>query len=91
MKEIVTLRDRHEDILEEFQVNITKIFRENKNKIEAETKKAIRECEEIVSEARKNQESFFDRSRFKDILVYINLSITPILLIILSYVLFIKK
>lgn len=91
MKEIVTLKGRHEDILEEFQVNITKVFRENKNKIEAETKKAIRECEEIISEARNNQESFFDRSRFKDILVYINLSITPILLIILSYVLFIKK
>lgn len=91
MKEIVTLRDRHEDILEEFQVKITKVFRENRDKIEAETKKAIRECEEIVSEARSNQKSFFDRSRFKDMLVYINLAVTPILLIILSYVVFIKK
>lgn len=85
------MRDRHEDILEEFQVKITKVFRENRDKIEAETKKAIRECEEIVSEARNNQKSFFDRSRFKDILVYINLAITPILLIILSYVIVIKK
>lgn len=85
------MRDRHEDVLEEFQVKITKVFRENKNKIEAETERAIRECKEIISEARNNQQSFFDRSRFKDILVYINLAITPILLIILSYVLFIKK
>lgn len=85
------MRDRHEDILEEFQVKITKVFRDNRDKIEAETKKAIRECEEIVSEARNNQKSFFDRSRLKDILVYINLAITPILLIIISYVLFIKK
>jgi len=85
------LKDKHEDILEEFQINITKVFRENKNKIEAETKKAITECEEITSEARNNQKSFFDRSSFKDILVYINLAITPILLIILSYVVFIKK
>ncbi len=88
------MRDRHEDILEEFQVKITKVFRDNRDnrdKIEAETKKAIRECKEIVSEARNNQKRFFDRSRLKDILVYINLAITPILLIILSYVLFIKK
>lgn len=87
----MTLKGRHENLIEDLNDQIIKSFRDSTKKIEDETKNTVKQCELVISEARNNQKSFFDRSRFKDILVYINLGITPILLIILSYVLFIKK
>jgi ABC-type nitrate/sulfonate/bicarbonate transport system substrate-binding protein len=85
------LKDRHEDLIEDLNVQIIKAFRESTKKIEEESENTVKKCERIISEARENQESYFNRSKFKDRLVYINLLITPILLIILSYVVFIKK
>ena len=85
------MKDRHEDLIEDLNVQIIKSFRESTKKIESEAENTVKKCERIISEARQNQESYFNRSKFKDRLVYINLAITPILLIILSYVVFIKK
>lgn len=87
----MTLKGRHENLIEDLNVQIIKSFRESTKKIEAETKNTVKQCELIISEAKENQSRYFKRSKFEDILVYINLAITPILLIILSYVLFIKK
>lgn len=85
------MKDRHEDLIEDLNVQIIKSFRESTKKIEEEAENTVKKCERIISEARENQESYFNRSKFKDRLVYINLLITPILLIILSYMVFIKK
>lgn len=85
------MKDRHEDLIEDLNVQIIKSFRGSTKKIEEEAENTIKKCERIISEARENQESYFNRTKFKDRLVYINLLITPILLIILSYVVFIKK
>ena len=45
----------------------------------------------MKSNAKKRFDSYYNRKQIIDYLIYINLAITPILLIILSYVLFIKK
>lgn len=55
------------------------------------TTNAIENCEDMKVKAKKRFDSYYNRKQIIDYLIYINLAITPILLIILSYVLFIKK
>jgi len=87
----MTLKDRHEDLIEDLNVQIIKSFRESTKKIEIEAENTVKKCERIISEARENQDSYFKRSKFKDRLVYINLAITPIFFVALLYYIFKSK
>jgi len=56
-----------------------------------DTRKYIRELESIKSDSKDRFESYYNRKKWFDYLIIANLSIVPILLIILSYVVFFKK
>ena len=67
-----------------------KIISTCENKIEQitnETTNEIKSCEDIKVNAKKRFDSYYNRKKIIDYLIYINLAITPILFIVLSWVL----
>lgn len=54
-------------------------------------KEIVEETEKVKNKADREVKSYFDRHKFIDYLVYINLIITPILFLIIVYGLVFKK
>ena len=93
---------KSEKLIEDLIDKSSKVFNNLNNKIIStcdnsieqianETTNAIKSCEDIKVNAKKRFDSYYNRKQIIDYLIYINLAITPILVIILSYLLFIKK
>ncbi len=85
------LIDKSSNVFNNLNNKIISTYESSTKQITKETAKAIDSCEEIKSDSKKRFESYYNRKKIIDYLIYINLAITPILLIILSYVVFIKK
>ncbi len=90
-KLIGDLIDKSSNIFNNLNNKIISTCENSMEQITNETTKAIESCEDMKTNAKKRFDSYYNRKKIIDYLVYINLAITPILLIILSYVLFIKK
>lgn len=54
-------------------------------------KEIVEETEKVKNKTDREVKSYFDRHKIIDYLVYINLIITPILFLIIIYILFFKK
>ena len=81
------LIDKSSKVFDNFN---NKIISTCENKIEQitnETTNAIKSCEDIKVNAKKRFDSYYNRKKIIDYLIYINLAITPILFIVLSWVL----
>lgn len=90
-KEVLTLSDKSEKILEELNQNIDSTFTAHIDNLSEETTKTIQKLNEIQNNAQKRFESYYNRKRVIDYLVYANLVITPILFIVITYLTFVKK
>lgn len=85
------LRDKNSEILETLNNKIHNTYNQNTKDLMSQTTNTIEMCQELQTDAKKRFESYYNRKQIIDYLIYINLAITPILLAILTYVLFIKK
>lgn len=85
------LIDKSSTVFTNLDNKICSTYRNSTEQIIKETTKALENCEEIKLNAKKRFDSYYSRKKFIDYLIYINLAVTPILLIILTYVFFIKQ
>lgn len=83
--------DKSSEVFKKLDNKIYATYKTSTEKIATETTKAIESIEEIKVDSKKRFDSYYNRKKNIDYLIYINLAITPILLLILSYVIFIKK
>lgn len=83
--------DKSSEVFKKLDNKIYATYKTSTEKIATETTKAIESIEEIKVDSKKRFDSYYNRKKIIDYLIYINLAITPILLLILSYVIFIKK
>lgn len=90
-KMIGDLIDKSSKVFNNFNNKIISTCDNSMEQITNETTKVIKSCEDMKVNAKKRFDSYYNRKKVIDYLIYINLAITPILLIILSYLLFIKK
>lgn len=90
-KLIGSLIDKSSEVFKKLDNKIYATYKTSTEKIATETTKAIESIEEIKVDSKKRFDSYYNRKKIIDYLIYINLAITPILLLILSYVIFIKK
>lgn len=66
-------------------------LKENVIKSGNKLKEIVEETEKVKNKADREVKSYFYRHKIIDYLVYINLIITPILFLIIIYILFFKK
>lgn len=90
-KIIGDLIDKSSKVFNNLNNKISSTCENSMEQITNETTKAIKSCEDMKVNAKKRFDSYYNRKKIIDYLIYINLAITPILLIVLSYLLFIKK
>lgn len=86
-KIIGDLIDKSSKVFNNFNNKIISTCENNIEQITNETTNAIKSCEDIKFNAKKRFDSYYNRKKIIDYLIYINLAITPILLIVLSWVL----
>jgi len=85
------LSDKFGSILSELQVKVEATYRRNTELINKETVDSVQMCQELRESSKKRFKSYYDRKKIIDCLIYINLGLTPIFLIVFSYILFFKK
>ena len=85
------MSDSTKTILEDLKTKIESTYKKNTENINKEITNTVQKCEELKESSQKQYESHYKRKKIIDYLIYINLGITPILFIILVYVLFFKK
>jgi len=74
-------------MLKKFESKIETIYTTNTARINKETADTVRKCEELQDNSKKRFKSYYNRKKIIDYLIYINLAVTPILLIILCKIL----
>lgn len=84
------MKDRSKQVITNLDSNIKTTFNSNLEKINEETIKVVKNSEEIQKRSSERFESFYNRKKYMDYLIYLNLGITPILLLIVIYIIFIK-
>lgn len=83
-KMIGDLIDKSSKVFNNFNNKIISTCDNSMEQITNETTKVIKSCEDMKVNAKKRFDSYYNRKKVIDYLIYINLAITPILLIILS-------
>lgn len=78
-------------VLEFTKDKLDETFKKNVATITEETNKSIEAYNNARYDAQRQFKSFYNRKTFIDILIYINLVVTPILALMMAYVLFFKK
>lgn len=83
-QEVLTLRDNSIKVVEKTNETLKENVIRSGNKL----KEIVEETEKVKNKADREVKSYFDRHKIIDYLVYINLIITPILFLIIIYILF---
>jgi len=91
IQEIGDLNDKCKNTLSEFEVKLDNTFKSNTESISNKTNETVQKYQELQESFKSGSKSYLNRKKFIDHLVYINLFITPILFVILSYLLFFKR
>lgn len=81
------LIDKSSNVFNNLNNKIISTCEKSIEQITTETTNSIESCEEMKIKSKKRFDSYYKRKQFIDYLIYINLAITPILLIILSWLL----
>ncbi|WP_443662419.1 hypothetical protein [Clostridium sp.] len=85
------MSDKGQSILSNLKIKIEDTFKSKTDLISQTTSNTIQTCHELQESSKNRSKSYFKRKLNIDFLVYANLGITPILFILLSYVIFFKK
>jgi len=90
LQKIGNLNYSTQNMLKKFESKIETIYKTNTARINKETADTVQKCEELQDNSKKRFKSYYNRKKIIDCLIYIDLTITPILLIILCVILFKK-
>ena len=90
-KEVGTLSDSNKELLNGVRRDINSLLTSKLDGVATETKEYINSLETLKEDSKNRFKSFFDRWKIIDYLVLANLTIVPILLLVLSYMVFFKK
>jgi predicted nuclease with TOPRIM domain len=85
-KEISTLSDNFGKILSTLNIKIEDTYNKNTKRITEETTSMVQKCQELQESSKKRFNSYYNRKKIVDWLIYLNLGITPIFLILLFFV-----
>ena len=91
LKEIWSMKDNSQEVINGLNSMIQATYRKNLEELEFEVKKTIGELKELQESSQKRYKRYFNRKTIIDYLIYINLAITPAILIVLIYITVIKK
>ena len=91
LKEIGSMKDNSQEVINGLNSMIQATYRKNLEELEFEVKKTIGELKELQESSQKRYKRYFNRKTIIDYLIYINLAITPAILIVLIYITVIKK
>lgn len=90
-KEISKLNDKTIETVQSIKTNIEELIEEKINSLSEKSSQYIETTEKLKVDAKKRFESYYNRKKIIDFLVYINLALTPFLFAIVVYILFFKK
>ena len=90
-KEVGTLSDSNKELLSGVRRDVNSLLTSKLDGVATETKEYINSLENLKEDSKNRFKSFFDRWKIIDYLVLANLTIVPILLLVLSYMVFFKK
>jgi hypothetical protein len=82
-KEITKLSDNFGSILSELNNKIEDTYKNNTKLITDGTIETVEKCEDIQNNSKKRFNSYYDRKKIIDWLIFLNLGLTPIFLILL--------
>lgn len=85
------MSDETKKIIEDMGNDIDSLLNSKLTDLSTESIKYMEKVEELKNEAQNRSRSFWGRKKIIDILIMINLAITPIALILISYWIFFKK
>jgi len=85
-KTISTLNDNCGNILSNLYTKIENIYKKNTESITEKTIATVQKCQELQEDSKKRFESYYDRKKIIDWIIYINLGLTPIFLILLFFI-----
>jgi viroplasmin and RNaseH domain-containing protein len=85
-KEISTLSDNFGKILSNLNTKIEDTYNKNTKRITEETTSTVQKCQELQESSKKRFNSYYNRKKIIDWIVFINLGITPIFLILLFFI-----
>lgn len=85
------MSDKAQSIISNLKIKIEDTFKSKTDIISETTSKTVEKCQELQESSKNRSESYFKKKKNIDFLIYTNLGITPILFILLSYVIFFKK
>ncbi|MCB2295949.1 hypothetical protein LGK95_21040 [Clostridium algoriphilum] len=80
------MSDKFGSILSELQVKVEATYKRNTELINKETADSVQKCQELQESSNKRFESYYNRKKLIDWLIYINLGLTPIFLILLFFI-----
>jgi len=90
-KEISKLNDKTIETVQSIKTNIEELIEEKINSLSEKSSQYIETTEKLKVDAKKRFESYYNRKKIIDFLIYINLALTPFLFAIVVYILFFKK
>jgi len=85
------LSDSNKELLNGVRRDVNSLLTSKLDGVATETKEYINSLENLKEDSKNRFKSFFDRWKVIDYLVLANLTIVPILLLVLSYMVFFKK
>lgn len=87
----MNLNDKSQSVISNLEDKINQTYKENIEKLNEKTKETIEKCIDLQSNSKQRFESYYNKKKIIDYLIYINLGITPIMFLILIYLQFLKK
>jgi len=85
------LTDNVRLLLDNISKNIDTLLNSKLDDISKDSIEYIQEVDKTKKDAQKRFESFYDRKKVIDYMIYVNLAITPILFVIILFIVFFKK
>lgn len=85
------MNDKTIELIKELKKDIEELTEKKINLLGEKVAEYIKNTEELKQKAKKRFESYYNRKKIIDFLIYINLAITPLLFTVIVYILFFKK
>lgn len=85
------MNDKTIETVQSIKTNIEELTEVKINSLSEKSTQYIETTEKLKADAKKRFESYYNRKKIIDFLIYINLAITPLLFAVIVYILFLKK
>ncbi|MBU3174628.1 hypothetical protein [Clostridium estertheticum] len=80
------MSDKFGKVLSNLNTKIEDTYNKNTKRITEETTSTVQKCQELQESSKKRFNSYYNRKKIIDWLIYLNLGITPVFLILLFFI-----